>query len=175
MNPHNTVSFMPAIASTSEKLHCEFLRVLFLQTHRETDRFFAISGVQLAHTDRGMFHYHRVVFSAQLKRKVGLVLVKATALRITLNLDGVSIISKSHSPITLVNFSSINLVSIFRYSSSSSNPVYVRQVDSSPLGFSFSSHRQSYISLVFSSHFIDLIINKRNSYIGFVCSSRFID
>jgi hypothetical protein len=33
-------------------------------------------------------------------------------------------------------------------------------VDSSSLGSSLSSHRQSYIGLVFSSHFIDLMINK---------------
>ena len=46
-NPPNTVSFMPAIASTSGRLHSEFVRLLFLQTHRETDRFFADSGVQL--------------------------------------------------------------------------------------------------------------------------------
>ncbi len=36
---------MPAIASTSGRLHSEFVRLLFLQTHRETDRFFAASGV----------------------------------------------------------------------------------------------------------------------------------
>jgi hypothetical protein len=48
-----------------------------------------------------------------------------------------------------------NLVSIFRYSSSSRNPVYPRHVDSSFLGFSLSSHRQSYIGLVFNSRFID--------------------
>jgi hypothetical protein len=42
------VSFMPAIASTSVRLHSEFVRLLFLQTHRETDRFFAASGVQSA-------------------------------------------------------------------------------------------------------------------------------
>ena len=47
-NPPNTVSFMPAIASTSGRLHSEFVRLLFLQAHRETDRFFATSGVQLA-------------------------------------------------------------------------------------------------------------------------------
>jgi hypothetical protein len=34
-------------------------------------------------------------------------------------------------------------------------PVYARHVDSSPLGFSLSSHRHSYIGLVFSSRFID--------------------
>jgi hypothetical protein len=41
------VSFMPAIASTSGRLHSEFVRLLFLQAHRETHRFFAASGVQL--------------------------------------------------------------------------------------------------------------------------------
>ena len=51
-------------------------------------------------------------------------------------------------PITLVNISSINLVSIY-------NPVYPRRVDSSPLVFSLSSYRHSYIVLVFDSHFID--------------------
>ena len=40
-NPPNTVSFMPGIAVTSGRLHSEFVRLLFLQAHRETDRFFA--------------------------------------------------------------------------------------------------------------------------------------
>jgi hypothetical protein len=48
-------------------------------------------------TDRGTFHFRRAAFSAQLKSKVGLVLAKETTLRITLNLDGVSIISNSHT------------------------------------------------------------------------------
>ncbi len=96
-NSPNTVSFMPAIASTSGRLHSEFVRLLFLQVHRETDRFFAASGIQLAQTDRGVFHYRRAAFSSMLKRKVGLTLAKAAALRITLNLDGSTIISKSHT------------------------------------------------------------------------------
>ncbi len=45
-NPTNSISFMEAISSTSDRLHSEFIRLLFLQTHRETDRFFAASGVQ---------------------------------------------------------------------------------------------------------------------------------
>ena len=48
-------------------------------------------------TDRGMFHYRRAAFSVQLKSKVGLTLAKEAALRITLNLDGAPIISKSHT------------------------------------------------------------------------------
>ena len=73
-NPPSTVSFMTAIVSTSGRLHSEFVRLLFLQVHRETDRFFAASGVQLAQTDRDQFHFHRAAFSSQLKSKVGLVL-----------------------------------------------------------------------------------------------------
>jgi hypothetical protein len=78
-------------------LHSEFVRLLFLQTHRETDRFFAASGVLSEQSDRGFFHYRHTAFSVQLKSKVGLTLAKETALRITLNLDGVPIISTSHT------------------------------------------------------------------------------
>ena len=46
-NNNPSVAFMPIIASTSGRLHSEFVRLLFLQAHRETDRFFADSGVQL--------------------------------------------------------------------------------------------------------------------------------
>jgi hypothetical protein len=88
---------MSAIASTSGRLHSEFVRLLFLQAHRETDRFFPASGVQLAQTDRGMFHFRRAAFSQQLKSKFDLALSKASALRITLNLDGAPITSKSHT------------------------------------------------------------------------------
>jgi len=37
-NPPNVISFMPAIAGTSDRLHSKFIRLLFLQTHRETDQ-----------------------------------------------------------------------------------------------------------------------------------------
>ncbi len=40
---------------------------------------------------------------------MGNILAKATGLRITLNSDGTPIVSKSHSPITLVNLSCFNL------------------------------------------------------------------
>ncbi len=88
---------MSVIASTSGRLHSEFVRLLFLQDHRETDRFFAVSGVQLAQTDRCQFHFRREAVSTQLKSRVGLTLAKTAALRITLNLDGATIISKSHT------------------------------------------------------------------------------
>ena len=47
-NLPTSISFMSEIVSTSGRLHSEFVRLLFLQVHRETDRFFAASGVQYA-------------------------------------------------------------------------------------------------------------------------------
>jgi hypothetical protein len=88
---------MPAIASTSGRLHSESVRLLFLQAHRETDRFFADSGVQLARPTSGQFHFRRAAFSVQLKSKIGNILAKAAALRITLNIDGAPITSRSHT------------------------------------------------------------------------------
>jgi hypothetical protein len=41
-NPPRGVGFMSAIAGTSGRLHSEFIRILFLQVYRETDRFFAV-------------------------------------------------------------------------------------------------------------------------------------
>jgi hypothetical protein len=76
--PPSKVSFMSTIASTSGRLHSEFVRILFLQTHRETDRFFGTSGVQLPQTHPGgQFTFRRAAFLTPLQRKVGLALTKA--------------------------------------------------------------------------------------------------
>ncbi len=77
--------------------YSEFVRILFLQTHRETDRFFATSGVHLVQHDRGDFHYRLVSFSSQFKAKTVCILTKVSVLRFILNIDGSSIISKSHT------------------------------------------------------------------------------
>jgi len=63
-----------------------------------------------------------------------------------------SFLKKNSKP--LVGVSSINLVSIFRCSSSPHNTVYARRVDPSAVACSLSSHRHSYVSLLFSSRFI---------------------
>jgi hypothetical protein len=96
-NPPVSISFMPAIPSTSGRLHSEFVCLLFLQAYRETDRFFATSGVQLAQVTSGHFHLHHSVFFSQFKEKTDLVLVKAEVLRITLNIDDTPITSRSHT------------------------------------------------------------------------------
>jgi hypothetical protein len=81
--------------------------------------FFAVSGVMSSQSDRGFFHYLRATFSSMLKSRVGNILVKASGLRINLNIDG--------SPIA-------------------TNPVSERRVDSSFLVLSLSSHRYQYQS-----------------------------
>jgi hypothetical protein len=96
-NSPRGVGFMSAIDSTSGRLHSEFIRILFLQDHRETDRFFTSSGVLPAQSDRGFFHYRHAAFSSILKSRVGNILTKVEVLRINLNLDGTSIVSKSHT------------------------------------------------------------------------------
>jgi hypothetical protein len=55
-NPPTAISFIAAIASTIGRVHSEFVRLLFLQAHRKTDRIFAASGGQLAHSTSGQFH-----------------------------------------------------------------------------------------------------------------------
>jgi len=87
---------MPAIASTSGRLHSDFVRLLFLQAHRETYRFFATSGVQLAESNSGL-RYRRAAFSSQLKSKCGNILAKAATLQIILNIDGAPVASRSHT------------------------------------------------------------------------------
>ncbi len=89
---------MPPIDSTSGRLHSEFVRLLFLQVHRETDLFFAVSGVQLPETHPGgQFAFRHAAFLTQIQNKVGLALAKAAALRVNLNLDVAPIASKSHT------------------------------------------------------------------------------
>ncbi len=96
--PPSVVSLIPAIVSTSGHLHSEFVRILFLHAHRETDRFFTDSGVQLPQTHPGdQFTFRLAAFLTQLQNKVGLTLPKSTALRININLDGSPIASKSHT------------------------------------------------------------------------------
>ncbi len=90
-NPPSAVSFMLAIASTSGRLRSEFIRLLFLQAHRETDRFFAASGVQLAQSTSGLFHFCRAAFSSHLKSKVGSTLAKARVCTVTTQPSGLVI------------------------------------------------------------------------------------
>ena len=56
---------MPAVATTSDRLHCEHVRIFILQAHRELDgkQLFVAAGVE--HTE------HNQGYSERLKDKVG--------------------------------------------------------------------------------------------------------
>ncbi len=88
---------------------------------KETDRFFATSGVHLAQHDRGLFHFRHTVSSTTPGEKVVSTLVKDVVLRISTQYWwGVYHFKNTYSPITLANTS---------------------RVDFSDLVFSLSSHR----------------------------------
>ncbi len=143
---------MSSMASTFDRLHNEFIRILFLQDHQETDRFFfkfqelclRNQIVDFSTTSARLF-----LLSSYLGLEISLPRLQTNVLTSIL-MDRVS-----HSPFTLANFSSFNLVFVFRYSSSTTNPVSERSVDSSFLVSSLSSHRYQYISLLFNPRFID--------------------
>jgi hypothetical protein len=145
---------MSAIAITSGRLHSEFIRLFFLQSHREPDRFFTTSGVHLPEQNCGLFRFRRAVFSLKTKTPKD----PPQDCNFTYQFEcwwDTYHFKNTYSPITLANISSINFVFIFRCSSSPNNPVYTRRVDFSSLVFSLSSHRHSYIGLVFCSWFVD--------------------
>ncbi len=48
-------------------------------------------------SDQFHYHYRRAAFSSHLKSKIGNILTKFVALRITLNIDGAPLPSRSHT------------------------------------------------------------------------------
>ena len=90
--PFNSISFMPAVATTSGCLHCELVRIFFLQAHWET-AFLQLQRVEVAKHHQDSISFRRAVFYSHLKSKVGNILAKATASRISLNTDGAPIAS----------------------------------------------------------------------------------
>jgi hypothetical protein len=50
--PSDIISFMGAVSNTSDHLHCDLVRILFMESHRETERLFVSSRVHLAQSIR---------------------------------------------------------------------------------------------------------------------------
>ena len=96
---NQNISFLPAILSTSTRMHGEFLRLLFLQAHRETEAHFTDTGVPSQRNQLDSFRFKRAAFFQSLKSKVGLAAAKAAALRINLNVEGCGIVAAPvHAP-----------------------------------------------------------------------------
>jgi hypothetical protein len=107
---NQNISFLPAIMTTSSRMLGEFLRLLFLQAHRETTAHFNATGLppQQNRLDNA-FRFKRAAFYLGLKSKVGLVTAKASALRINLNIQGCSVVAPplhapSHAPLFSCSF-----------------------------------------------------------------------
>jgi hypothetical protein len=93
---NQNISFLPAIMSTSNRMHGEFLHLLFLQAHRETGAHFTAAGLP---SQRNQSESFRLAFYQGLKSKVGLAAAKTAALRINLNVQGCSIVAAPmHAP-----------------------------------------------------------------------------
>ena len=57
-----SISFLPAIMSTSTRMHGEFLRLLFLQAHRETEAHFTAAGMSSQRNHSDSFRFKRAAF-----------------------------------------------------------------------------------------------------------------
>jgi hypothetical protein len=80
-------------------MHGEFLRLLFLQAHRETEAHFTATGMPSQRHQSDSFRFKRAAFNQALKGKVGLAAAKAAALRINLNIQGCVIVAAPvHAP-----------------------------------------------------------------------------
>ena len=77
-NDHST-TFMLAIASTTGRLHAEFLRLLFWHAHREREKLLKLTG-QLAQPNQDAVFSQRAGFFNSFKSKVGHIMAKASAL-----------------------------------------------------------------------------------------------
>jgi hypothetical protein len=106
---NQNISFLPAIVSTSTRMHGEFLRLLFLQAHRETEAHFTAAGMSSQRNQTDSFRFKRAAFYQSLKSKVGLAAAKAAALRINLNVEGCGIVAApvhapSRAPLSVPSF-----------------------------------------------------------------------
>ncbi len=96
---NQNISFLPAIVSTFTRVHGEFLRLLFLQAHRETEAHFTAAGMSSQNINSETLRFKRAAFYNGLKSKVGLAAAKAAALRVNLNVQGCVIVAPPmHAP-----------------------------------------------------------------------------
>jgi len=80
-------------------MHGEFLRLLFLQAHQETEAHCTATGMSSQTNNLEALWFKCAAFYNGLKSKVGLATAKAAALRVNLNVQGCFIVaSPMHAP-----------------------------------------------------------------------------
>jgi hypothetical protein len=70
---NQNISFLSVIVSTvstSTRMHGEFLGLLFLQAHRETESHFTAAGMSSQHNQSDSFRFNRAAFYQTLKSSV---------------------------------------------------------------------------------------------------------
>ena len=76
------IAFMPVAVDTSGRIYDDFLRLLFLDAHRE-----ASALTNDIPEESGQFRFLRAVCFANIKGSVGLILTKTSPMRISIPLD----------------------------------------------------------------------------------------
>ena len=76
------IAFMPVEVDTSGRIYDDFLRLLFLHAHGETSAL-----TNDIPEESGQFRFLRAACFANIKGSVGLILAKASALKISIPLD----------------------------------------------------------------------------------------
>ena len=76
------IAFMPVAVDTSGRIYDDFLRLLFLYAHRE-----ASALANEIPQESGHFRFLRAACLDNIKGSVGLILTKASAMRISIPLD----------------------------------------------------------------------------------------
>ncbi len=82
INRPDPIAFMPVAVDTSGRVYDDFSRLLFLHAHREDS---ALSNEIPEESEQ--FRFLRVACYANIKGSVGLILAKASAMRISIPLD----------------------------------------------------------------------------------------
>jgi hypothetical protein len=90
LNRPDPIAFIPLAVDTTGRLYEEFIRLLFLHAHRE-----ASALANELSEESVQFRFLRASCFANLKGVVGLIMVKASGMRISIPLD---LASRSSTP-----------------------------------------------------------------------------
>jgi hypothetical protein len=82
INRPEPIAFMPVPVDTTGRIYEDFSRLLFLHAHRETS---VLANELPEESER--FRFLRASFFSNIKGSVGLILTKASAMRISIPLD----------------------------------------------------------------------------------------
>ncbi len=82
INRPDPIAFLPTVVDTTGRLYDDFSRLLFLHAHRDAS---ALSNEIPEESDQ--FRFLRVAWYANIKGSVGLILSKASTMRISIPLD----------------------------------------------------------------------------------------